>query len=35
MTVLSDDIFVIPKRKLRDVKPVQTIVGGRVVCEAS
>ena len=35
LTVLSDDIFAIPKAKLKDVKPVQTIVGGRVVYDAA
>ncbi len=30
MTVLSDDIFTIPKEKLKDVKAIKTIVGGVV-----
>lgn len=34
MTVLSDDILSIPKEKLKDVRVVSTIVGGRVVYEA-
>jgi predicted amidohydrolase YtcJ len=34
MTVLSDDIFTMPKDGLRNAKPVQTIVGGRIVYEA-
>jgi predicted amidohydrolase YtcJ len=34
MTVLSDDIFTIPKDKLKDVKAIKTIVGGNVVYEA-
>ena len=34
MTVLSDDIFALPKEKLKDVRAVETIVGGRVVYEA-
>jgi len=33
MTVLSDDIFTLPKEQLKDVKPVKTIVGGNVVYE--
>ena len=34
MTVLSDDIFSIPKEKLKEVRVVKTIVGGRIVYEA-
>ena len=34
MTVLSDDIFTMPKENLRDVKVLKTIVGGKVVYEA-
>ncbi len=34
MTVLSDDIFTMPKEGLKDVKALKTIVGGRVVYEA-
>jgi predicted amidohydrolase YtcJ len=34
MTVLSDDIFTMPKENLKDVKAVKTIVGGDVVYEA-
>jgi hypothetical protein len=34
MTVLSDDIFTMPKEKLKDVKAIKTIVGGNVVYEA-
>jgi predicted amidohydrolase YtcJ len=34
MVVLSDDIFTLPKDRLRDVKPLQTIVGGNVVYQA-
>jgi predicted amidohydrolase YtcJ len=34
MTVLSDDIFTIPKEDLKNVKPLKTIVGGKVVYEA-
>jgi predicted amidohydrolase YtcJ len=34
MTVLSDDIFSIPKEKLRDVKAVKTIAGGKLVYES-
>lgn len=35
MTVLSDDLFAIPPARLRDVHPVLTIVGGRIVYDAS
>ena len=35
MTVLSDDIFTMPKAGLKDVKILKTIVGGAVVYEAS
>jgi predicted amidohydrolase YtcJ len=34
MTVLSDDIFTMPKEDLKNVKPLKTIVGGDVVYEA-
>lgn len=34
MTVLSDDILTMPKEKLKDVKVLKTIVGGKVVYEA-
>ena len=34
MTVLSDDIFTMPKEGLKNVKPLKTIVGGHVVYEA-
>ena len=34
LTVLSDDIFTMPKEGLKDVKALKTIVGGRVVYEA-
>ncbi len=34
MTVLSDDIFTMPKERLKDVKILKTIVGGNVVFEA-
>jgi hypothetical protein len=34
MTVLSDDIFTMPKEGLKDVKPLKTIVGGKIVYEA-
>jgi predicted amidohydrolase YtcJ len=34
MTVLSDDIFTMPKERLKDVRTVKTIVGGDVVYEA-
>jgi predicted amidohydrolase YtcJ len=34
MTVLSDDIFTMPKEKLKDVKALKTIVGGKAVYEA-
>jgi len=34
MTVLSDDIFAMPKERLKEVRAVETIVGGRVVYEA-
>ncbi len=33
MTVLSDDIFTMPKEGLKDVKTLKTIVGGNVVYE--
>lgn len=33
MTVLSDDIFTMPKERLKDVRAVKTIVGGNVVYE--
>ena len=31
MTVLSDDIYAIPKEQLKDVQAIKTIVGGKVV----
>ena len=34
MTVLSDDIFTMPKESLKNVKTLKTIVGGNVVYEA-
>jgi len=34
MTVLSDDIFTMPKEGLKDVKALKTIVGGKVVYKA-
>jgi len=34
MTVLSDDIFTMPKEDLKNVKTLKTIVGGKVVYEA-
>ena len=34
LTVLSDDIFTMPKEGLKDVKVLKTIVGGNVVFEA-
>ena len=34
LTVLSDDIFTMPKEGLKDVKVLKTIVGGNVVYEA-
>jgi len=33
LTVLSDDIFTMPKENLKDVKALKTIVGGNVVYE--
>jgi hypothetical protein len=35
MTVLSDDIFTMPKENLKDVKALKTIVGGKIVYEAN
>jgi len=35
MTVLSDDVFTMPKEGLKDVKVLATIVGGKVVYEAT
>jgi predicted amidohydrolase YtcJ len=35
MTVLTDNVYTLPKAKLKDVRPVLTIVGGRVVFDAS
>jgi predicted amidohydrolase YtcJ len=35
MVILSDDIFNIPPAKIRDVKVLKTIVGGKVVWDAS
>ena len=34
MTVLSDDIFTMPKEGLKDVKTIKTVVGGNIVYEA-
>ena len=34
MTVLSNDIFNMPKEGIKDVKAIKTIVGGNVVYEA-
>jgi predicted amidohydrolase YtcJ len=34
LTILSDDIFTMPKESLKDVKVLKTIVGGKVVYEA-
>ena len=34
MTVLSDDIFTMPKEGLKEVTTLRTIVGGKVVYEA-
>lgn len=34
LTVLSDDIFTIPKENIKDVKALKTVVGGKVVYEA-
>ncbi len=34
MTVLSDDILIMPKKDIKKVKPLKTIVGGVVVYEA-
>jgi predicted amidohydrolase YtcJ len=34
MTVLSDDIFTMPKEGLKNIKVLKTIVGGDVVYEA-
>ena len=35
VTLLSDDIFSIAPTKIRDVKVLKTIVGGRVVWDAN
>lgn len=35
MTVLTDDVFTLPKQRLKDVRPILTIVGGRIVYDAS
>ena len=35
MTVLSDNIFVIPKENLKNVKAVRTIVGGKTVYQSN
>ncbi len=35
ITVISDDIFSVPTEKIKDIKPLKTIVGGRIVYEAS
>lgn len=34
MTVLSDDVFTIPKDGLKNVRPLKTIVGGKIVYES-
>jgi predicted amidohydrolase YtcJ len=34
MTVLSQDIFTMPKENIKDVKAFMTIVGGKIVYEA-
>ncbi len=34
MTVFSGDIFTIPKKNIKDIKTVMTIVGGRIVYQA-
>jgi predicted amidohydrolase YtcJ len=34
LTVLSDDIFTMPKENLKDIKVLKTNVGGKVVFEA-
>src|SRR5437773_2155870 len=34
MVLLSDDIFSIPPQKIRDVRVLQTIVGGKIIWEA-
>lgn len=35
MVILSEDIFAIPAEKIRDVKVLQTFVGGKIVWDAS
>jgi predicted amidohydrolase YtcJ len=35
MVLLSDDIFTIAPAKIRDVKILKTIVGGRIVWDAT
>ena len=35
MVLLSDDIFSIPPEKIRDVKVLKTIVGGKIVWDAA
>jgi predicted amidohydrolase YtcJ len=35
LTVLSDDIFAIPKENLKNVSAIKTIVGGRIVYESN
>jgi len=34
MVLLSDDIFSIPPEKIREVKVLKTIVGGKIVWDA-
>jgi predicted amidohydrolase YtcJ len=34
MVLLSDDVFTIPPAKIRDVKVLKTIVGGKVIWDA-
>ena len=35
ITVLSDDIFSVPTEKIKEIKPLKTIVGGRIVYQAN
>mgnify|MGYP002143693644 FL=1 len=35
MTVLSDNIFTIPAERIKDVKAIKTIVGGRLVHQSN
>ena len=35
ITVLSEDIFSVPLERIKDVRPVKTIVGGAIVYEAN